>query len=501
MKNLLIVLGLLLVQLTGSSQQVPQHFIFDDGQNWKTQKSLEGVEGGLLIYGGIVPKEEPKSIHHLQPGLLVFNTNNNQFETQATEFPGTLAIIDKVFISEAGYIGFGRTQLDSLGFSNLMIFHWDNAFNLIFEKVIEFDRTEKYLGHVNHFIKTRESFLIGISESESPNCGIPIKSNIFLQVSRLGEIEKSVIFPTLSIANDISTLAISDNNIPYFSLVGYNGTETIFSLDESLHREVVFSFPKESTATPNNDGQLWSFARGSNIFQDTLSIGIRHKSISLNPQNDYSLFSVVRIPLEDTTQWYFQNFGTHEHRHVIYNYEKNPINSNEVIVGANGFYPPYDYWGDENNLIIGIIGPSKNILYNYTVSLLGEIRSRSINFSDTSTFIIGQFYSNENLKYYSPIVIRINDSVINSGLADHTWNGIQLSVYPNPIGPNGTLTITGSETSSIRNVRLFNSLGKEFECNWNKDRIQLDGFMPGIYILAFETPEGIITQRIEISQP
>ena len=131
MKQLLFGVILCVAFLSGKCQQ--NFFHYDDGKDWSIRGGLI-TEDTVLLFGGISAEGRSNYVANLNAGILAFNLQENQFFQLDFYFPPSLAVIDFLSSNSSGYIGFGRTRPDSLGFSNLMIFKLNNSFNVIFQK-------------------------------------------------------------------------------------------------------------------------------------------------------------------------------------------------------------------------------------------------------------------------------------------------------------------------------------------------------------------------------
>ena len=102
---------------------------------------------------------------------------------------------------------------------------------------------------------------------------------------------------------------------------------------------------------------------------------------------------------------------------------------------------------------------------------------------DTKSVVSVTVTSKKSGSYPTVFAVSKEGKYVDTGLKEQTTGNVELKVYPNPVNPNGTLTVETESNATISLITLQGALIRQIKAEGNVSQLSVDNLSAGTYIL------------------
>ena len=238
---------------------------------------------------------------------------------------------------------------------------------------------------------------------------------------------------------------------------------------------------------------------------DTILDGVTYKKVERSVDPNKVVWSSYGYIREDSVKRVFYKYEASDPEQLFYNFNVQPLDT----------FTAYNITTMEDGIWVT---PQWYVVISTDSILIGETFRKRINLGvfDTATiweqwidstgnvggilhnedFLVGRdmyqllcFSEDHVVKYLNP---NFDSCYVVTGLKPLKVVELDVSISPNPIISQSTLTITGPETHTVMNIEIYDLTGRKVYSNSFKTELLLrrDDFLPGFYIYYIVSSDG-----------
>lgn len=106
--------------------------------------------------------------------------------------------------------------------------------------------------------------------------------------------------------------------------------------------------------------------------------------------------------------------------------------------------------------------------------------------------------SKKSGSYPTVFAVSKEGKYVDTGLKEPTTGNVELKVYPNPVNPNGTLTVETEPNATISLITLQGALIRQIKAEGNVSQLSVDNLSAGTYILLVKGENGVKATKVVV---
>ena len=117
---------------------------------------------------------------------------------------------------------------------------------------------------------------------------------------------------------------------------------------------------------------------------------------------------------------------------------------------------------------------------------------------DTKSVVSVTVTSKKSGSYPTVFAVSKEGKYVDTGLKEQTTGNVELKVYPNPVNPNGTLTVETESNATISLITLQGALIRQIKAEGNVSQLSVDNLSAGTYILLVKGENGVKATKVVV---
>ena len=117
---------------------------------------------------------------------------------------------------------------------------------------------------------------------------------------------------------------------------------------------------------------------------------------------------------------------------------------------------------------------------------------------DTKSVVSVTVTSKKSGSYPTVFAVSKEGKYVDTGLKEPTTGNVELKVYPNPVNPNGTLTVETEPNATISLITLQGALIRQIKAEGNVSQLSVDNLSAGTYILLVKGENGVKATKVVV---